>query len=670
MKKLIVFVVSLALLALALAPVAAQEQPGGCDIELVEAIAGLSQAQLSADGGDTGAALQAIETVKAQLEAIVAACGQAAIPERTYVSPDKMLAFAYPESWSRLSPTAGVYALSNDQRVLTAAVESNLGDPVAPGSVIVVIGALAIDEYTSSGGSFDDFISAFQDEGINSTIDFIGPARTAEIGPYEARATNIQSDDLEGMIYYLNPEADGKVIVVIGLTPIGEYEPFTPEVNAVAASVRYGADVETAQAESSSPPPTTVVERPAGRPLADITYANAISLTDFNEDINFRTAMLSPDGSMIGWHTPQDDGLICVYTFADAQTICSTVPEIFRGSPQYIMWSPDSRYITFSQDFVVRFQEADIWLFDVSTRRFNNVTDDQINRWRPMQGVGEGDAEGPLWIDIAFTWGPDLNLYFYRVELSDPSKMDPYTAGIYRLNLDSGETTLIRDITEDFERFSIYLNRELEFDGSLSISPDGQRIAMIALEHELDSPRSGIWVMPTDGTEGPQQLVAASDLTAGLVIDALQGFKFAIPMGLAWSADGRSLYTLGTTIYTGTLGGGAVVYQIDAGTGEVTGLNDFSAYDRETIYTADDNGHAPAFYIPRGAVLSSDGTTPLVLHAFEDQGGLSALRMIDGAPQPEMLVTIDDFSPIPASVSSVARDGKLLLWGYLFLPEE
>ncbi|MCA9905643.1 MAG: hypothetical protein KC547_17430, partial [Anaerolineae bacterium] len=641
-------------------------------IELVAAIAGLSQAQISADGGDTGAALQTIESVQAQLDTIVSACGRATIPERIYISPDKSFAFAYPESWSRLSPTAGVYALSNDQRVLSAAIDSNLGDPLAPGSVIVVVGILDIEDYLSSGGSFDEFVAEFQDEGINSTLDFVGATRTPEFGRYEMRATNIQSDSLEGVIYYLNPAADGKVIVVIGLTPRGEYEPFTPEVNAVAASVRYGADVAEAQAAQASPATPTIVEQPQppGRPLADITYASAISLTDFNADINVRSAMLSPDGSMIGWHTPQSDGLICVYTFADGQTVCSTVPEIFRGAPQYIIWSPDSRYITFSQDFILRFEEADIWLYEVETRRFINATDDQIDRWSPVGGTRDDNVEGPLWIDLAFTWGPDLNLYFYRTELPDPSTMDLYTVGIYRQNPATGETVLIRDITEDFERFSIYQNRELEFNGSIAVSPDAQQIAMIVLEHDLDSPKSGIWVMPANGSEAPQQLVAASDLTAGLVTGALQGYKFAVPMGLAWSPDGRSLYTLGTTVYTGTLDGGAVIYQIDTGTAEITPLNDFSAYDRETLYSADDNGHVPAFYVPRGAVMSSDGTTPLTLHAFENQGGLSALRVVDGALQPELLVAIDDFRPIPASVSSAARDGKLLLWGYLFLPGE
>jgi len=424
---------------------------------------------------------------------------------------------------------------------------------------------------------------------------------------------------------------------------------------------------EQAEQSSAAPP---LVDLPSGKPLDDITYTHAISLLDLNEDINYRNAMLSPDGSMIGWYLPQDNGATCVYTFANEQTICSTIPEIFNGSPQFIMWSPDSRYITFSQDFILRFQEADIWLYEVATRHFSNVTDDQVDDWSPLGGSRDGS--GPVWIDIAYAWGPDLNLYFSRIELPDPSTMDNYTAGIYRLNPDSGQTSLIRDISEDFERFSIYQNREVEFNGTLAVSPDGQHIAMIVLEREADSPKSGIWIMPLDGSEAPRQLVAASAMTAGLIADAQQIPRPAIPVGLDWSADGRSLYTLATTINTGTLDAGAVVYQIDAETGALTPLNDFSAYTRETMYQADDSGHAPAFYVPRGAVMSPDGTTPLVFHAYpqEQQAGLSALRIADGALQPELLLTMDDYRPVPAAVSSVARDGKLLLWGYLFLPQD
>ncbi|MCC6615646.1 MAG: hypothetical protein IT320_19410 [Anaerolineae bacterium] len=669
MKRLAVSI--FVLLLIITAPAAAQDETQACDINLVEAIAALSQAQLSADSGNTGAAVETIEAVQAQLADIVSACAQTqAVLDRTYSPPDGAFAVDYPQSWSHLSPTRDVIALSNDQQVLNSAVENDLGNPLAPGSVVVVVGVLDTDETSLDEGDFDDFVAEFQDEGVVATIDLAGPIHSPEIGRYDARAIDIRSDDVEGIIYFLNPDADGQVMVVIGLAPTGEYANFAPVVDAMAASVRYGEDVVVEQAEPASPAPTTVAELPPGKPLDEITYTRAISLIDLNEDINYRTAMLSPDGSMIGWFLPQDSGVMCVYTLADEDTICSSVPEVFHGAPQYIMWSPDSRFITFTQDFVIRFQEADIWLYEVATRQFSNVTDDQINRWRPFQGVGPGDSPGPMWIDIAYAWGPDLNLYFARIELADPSTMDVYTAGIYRLNPDSDETTLIRDITDEFERFAIFQTREVEFDGSLSVSPDAQQIAMIVLEPERDSAKNGIWIMPLDGSAAPRQLVAQSALTPGLI--AQSGIDFALPTGLAWSADGRSLYTLGTTIYTGSLDAGAVVYQIDVETGALTPLNDFSAYDRESVLKADDSGYPPAFYIPRAAVMSSDGMTPLVLHALpQDQvAGLSALRFVDGELQPELLLTIDDYMVVPATLSSVARDGKLLLWGYLFLPED
>lgn len=662
------FWVFIILLLIGTVPAAAQEQSGGCDLNLVEVITALVEAQRAAAGGDTAAAVQTIETVQKQLEAMVASCARVSQAlGRTYISPDGLFAFSYPDDWARVSPATNVFALSNNQRTLNAAVENNLETPLDAGSVVVVVGLLDMQQYSGSVDNFAEFVAEFQDEGLNPDMRIVSPIETLDIGGYEAREINIRSADMAGRIYLLNPDANNQAIVVIGLTPTGEFETFAPMLEAIAASARYGEDAAQQQTSGETP---TIVTRPPGKSLDEITYVDAVDLRDLIPDVNFRNAVLSPDGTMIAWYTPQDTGAMCVYTFVDDQTICTAVPETFRSQPPALIWSPDSRTIAFTQDFVIYLHEADIWLYDVQAQIFTNATDDQLEINLLSSEVS--GAAGPLWIDLAMTWGPDLNLYFIRHELPDPADRDHYSVGVYRLDPQSGAVSLIRDITTDFEQYAIYQNRELEFDGALSVSPDGQHIALVVLERGLESPNSGIWVMPLDGSAAPRQLVATTQFTPGLPAMAAREDMFGIPMGVAWSADGRSLYTLASTLSMGRADTGAVVYQIDVETGSLTPLNDFSGYTPQEIFIPDDSGYPPAFYFPRGAVMSLDGTTPLVFHAFPQsgQGGLSALRMVDGALQPEVLLVWDDYSVVPAAVSSAARDGKLLMWGYLFLPEE
>lgn len=636
-------------------PAAAQDETP-CDIDLIDAITAMIEAQRAADMGDTFAAMQMLETVQKQIEAQLAACeGIGVTLGRTFTSADGLFRFNYPADWAFASPTNGVYVTATSQQLLSAFLDSNVDEALTSSEQFIGVVVIDLDEDDDLGDSFEAVIDEIEGEGLSPEMGLRRQSDAITVGKYEAVALNIISPDAEGKVYAINVAEENAVIAVVGFAARGEFAPLEPIFEAVAQSIQYGE--ATAQV-------------PAGPSLEELNYTTAVKIDDLIPDINFRNAVLSPDGTKIAWHDPRDDGSMCLYTLADRQTSCQPVPEVFGSQPPLLLWSPDSRYVAFTQNFFIFFHEPDIWFFDTETETVTNMTDDGITRWSPISGLGEGDSEGPLWIDHTMTWGPDGSLYFLRLALSDPTSLDSGTTVLYRLDPESGESEMIRDLPAAVERLAVYGGRDLNLDSAMSVSPDGSMIAFVAMHPDREAAGNGVWIMPLDTREEATQLVHLMDFNAGMVIEDQEDGLYLFPTGIAWSADMQSLYVLAMnpqfqfTPY--------ILYRIDVATGDMIPLTDFSGYTRQEILKVDEDGMSAVFDVPRAAVMSPDGTTPIIFHALpqNNRATISAISLVDGVPQRTLLYEVGDYQVVPTTFATASRDGKLLMWGYLFLPEE
>jgi hypothetical protein len=664
MKRLLLLIVLLALVG---RPVQAQEE---CSIQLAKVIAQLVEAQSAADRGDTPAAVAGITAVRDRLDTLVRACAGAAgaLPatlelNATLEFNDGLFRFNYPDGWTKVSPIPNVYALSNLQAAAESIVESNVGEAI-PAGAQVVVAAYGDMRNLFGASSFEAAIEQAQSGSMANAARFVSPEAVV-IQDYPGVRLEVSSDLFDGTAYLLDLQSDSRIFFFVALTPSGEYAAFEPTVDAILASIQIGP--RTTGAETRPP----VASAPkTGRPLSEITYRQPISIHDLIPDMGPQTPMLSPDGAAVAWFDRRENGAICLYRFARASTQCQPLPETFNSVAPVVLWSPDSRYVAFTQDGLRFFHEADIWLLDTQTLVYTNLTDDRINRLSLLSSstVSPGDSTGPLWFDHSFTWGTDGFIYFIRLDMPDTTQNDTYTIGLYRIAPEGGEAELIRDFTDDFERFSIYQLPEYNLSGTLAISPDAGQIAFTVIEPQMNSLRNGVWVMPLSGSTAPRQLVTLADLTRATNPEFREAGGLLYPTGLAWTSDQTKLVVLAQNLAAQGIDADSILYHITLADGTLTPLTPFSDYTRAELTRPAANDRTPIYFMPRAAVMSPDGTAPMMLH-MEMGGrtaGLSALAP-GGSGWVELLTF--DYRPVGGALgASSAADGRLLLLGYLFEP--
>lgn len=633
-------------------PSTAQEDEGGCQIDLLDAIAALAAAQSSAAAGDLAAALETIASVQENLAEIVAACGESAaqisLPQ-SFVAKDGLLRFSYPEGWALLSPSEGVNLIGSSQDVVNELFSSNLDSPLPAGNQVMIVAATSYNE-VNGADTFDELVERFQEDGLGSIDATILPGQT-HFRDYAARYFRLVSPLLTGQAIIADLGGD-KALIVMGLAPIDEEDLLNPIFEAVTASIQYG------------------IPAGSGKSLDELRYTSGISLRDLIPDVSIgfmQSAMLSPDGSMIaGLDRVEGDFALCLYVLADANLYCNPLPEL-AGRPAVLLWSQDSQQIALLADIRL-LDDGDIWVFDVETAVFTNRTDDNINDWR----IGR-DFEGTLWLDFAATWGPQGDLYFMRSEIAtEGSRISDAPYSLYHLPADSDQAELVRDLTGEIEALSVYIQGNTHYlDGTMAVSPDGEQIALIVLTRQLDDPASGIYIMPLSGDAPLRQIAQTSNLTAGSFQDGDEEVFF-LPFGLSWTPDASGLFVFA---YNPSIGASSVpvLYHIDIASGQISPLTDFSDVTVADSFRIDpETGLSPSFYTPRSAAISPDGASPVVFHfaAAEPLAGLTAYVLEDGVYQPRTLIESFEFDRLPTDRASAGSDGTLLIFGYLFVPEQ
>ena len=411
-----------------------------------------------------------------------------------------------------------------------------------------------------------------------------------------------------------------------------------------------------------SPPEVVPAQEDGG-----VTVDTARPVTEIVGEKTAYLATVSPDGKYIAWgkQSGKRKDLVlqlCLFEFETAAKKCADLsPDVFDGYPYQFQWSPDSRYIAFSENPVELASESDIWLFDSQEGSFTDLTDDGlVGMWSYLPDEGTNPK-----LDYLPMWHPsDGQIYFWRVV---PLGNMRYTLGIYRTAPDGGEAELVRDLTVDFAaQVPLFDYEELFLDGISAISPDGNTVAaLMTTVTEMGSTEQNLWTIDlTDPEAAPQLLAGPEDFRSGLP-EWAQDFP-PQAQGLSWTGDGAGIVAVVNTALNPSIPF-QIYYYVDAAGGEITPVVDFSGLEEMDSYSEPAPGSDLPWrvYSPWTASLSPAGDKLLMIN---DLGGTVALFTAPLPPTGDLPTVSASSDPSPMSgvaTSSRGQGGKVLAYELL-----
>ena len=398
-----------------------------------------------------------------------------------------------------------------------------------------------------------------------------------------------------------------------------------------------------------------------------VTVDTARPVTEIIGENSAYLATVSPDGQFIAWGKQSGRGndrvlQLCLFEFETAAKQCADLsPDDFDGYPYQFQWSPDSRYIAFSENPIEMASESDIWLFDSQEGTFANLTDDGLyGVWSYLAADGE-----KVQIDYLPMWNAaDGLIYFWRVV---PLGNQRFTIGIYRVAPDGGDAELVRDLTTDFAAsIPLYDYERLFLDGISAISPDGSTIAMLMTNvSELGTTEQTVWTLDlTDAAAEPMLWAGIDDFRTALPEWAQDYPPQA--QGLSWAGDGAGLVVLVNTAVGASMPFQLYFY-LDSADGAITPVVDFSGIEEMDGYSEPAPGSELPWrvYSPWTGSLSPAGDTLLMIN---DLGGTVALFTSPLPPTGDLPAVSASADPSPMSgsaTSSRGEGGKVLAYGLL-----
>ncbi|MCU0480150.1 MAG: hypothetical protein MUE54_02930 [Anaerolineae bacterium] len=409
--------------------------------------------------------------------------------------------------------------------------------------------------------------------------------------------------------------------------------------------------------------------------IEDLVIANITPIrTDNTDRIYTSNTTLSPNGDFIIFYRrpTRDTQMLCEYSFSSNASICvdgdAELPEFFGG-----FWSADSRYVVLNSDLnTLRLaQESDLTIYDTQTDTIINRTDDGVS---VRESMFDEDVRNRIWIDIAPIFAPNGDLYFFRNAI-DPS-VDEWRADLMRIP--AGEITGT-SAPEALWRhpaigaFTIFRTTNWYLDGSMSISPNGQYLAIASINvGQPDDTTNGIWLFDltekTVKTHIPISRLGES--LEGLPIWLTQRMseielKGIFPTSLAWASDNNTLVIrMSNDLYYSEFFVPTFKYDVTAD--KFTSVYDFTAISEDdykpesTLFDdvsllADVNptlmvmspSHQALFYIGRDAIT--------------DTFVLSAISLVEsGFVTPRRIATLTDYIPMNHTVTSIGYTAPTL----------
>jgi hypothetical protein len=376
-------------------------------------------------------------------------------------------------------------------------------------------------------------------------------------------------------------------------------------------------------------------------------------------------AELAPGGSRVAWLTAaQADrpAQLCIYGLAAPdQGACHDVPEPFQGIPYRLAWSPDAAWLAFSEDPAAQALESDLWVFEVETGEFTNLTDDRA------VGPVAGLSGAAYTLDYLPLWDPATGrLLFWR---SAPAG-DGATLALMRVDPAHGAPEVVADLTNSLGgnpvRFGV---QRFYLSGPAAVAPDGSQVAvaLISATEMAQAALDGVWLIDLlDPGAAPRQIVSAAALQTALPVWQDQP---AVVRGLQWTPDGTGLViaALSSDLRLPLL----VVAHVDAASGDLTPITDYSQVaSREAFFEIPGPGQRPLRYsVPWTVAVAPNAQAVLLVN---DLGGIvtvSSVPLPPHAQRPQIVLQHTSPGFEVWTRASSASDGKVLVYGLLLETE-
>lgn len=286
--------------------------------------------------------------------------------------------------------------------------------------------------------------------------------------------------------------------------------------------------------------------------MPNLPEANITPPISDSDRIYFDSAVISPDGERIIFQ--RDSGTtstyICVYQFIANASTCTNMGErTFEFYGGY--WSPNGRYFVLNLDVIglTQARDIDILIYDTQDNLFINRTDDGVGY--NDRFLNNDEMRSKVWMDIASTWSPNGDLYFFRNAI-DPS-VNEWRADLMRIPADdiigtnSPEVIFRHPSNRPYTVFRAEIDK---LNGVMNISPDGRYLAFSSMSEPGD-PTNGIWIFDLIENavkihlDDDRLLVIMTGVPEWWIQTVSETGLFGLaPRSLAWTGDSNQLVIL------------------------------------------------------------------------------------------------------------------------------
>lgn len=281
----------------------------------------------------------------------------------------------------------------------------------------------------------------------------------------------------------------------------------------------------------------------------------------------------------------------------------------------------------------------------------NSVTPLQISLVAGQDGEFV-DASGSV---NGAAWAPDGTLYLYVTTTNGA------VSGIYRVGDDWQTLEEVTDFMGELKPQSIVIRRERALDGTLAVSPDGTRLAMIVQNIDVSSPANGVYVLDLASGE-LEHVVRMAEIAWGTPLEVFppnEG-KALFGAGLAWDATGEGLFVFGHR--QGLPPAVSQVIHKNLSTDTITPLLPLGAYLPFDSYTLSDEVQATVEDLyPVYVTMTPQRDGVIMATAFEGTA-IFMKATWDGITP---LLTTDSYSLSMGLSNSVGANGNVILGGHL-----
>jgi len=149
-----------------------------------------------------------------------------------------------------------------------------------------------------------------------------------------------------------------------------------------------------------------------------------------------RAQSLSPNGQKVVVHGGAG---LCVANVDGSGQRCIPAASAIHPS-DWVVWSPDSAFIAFTNDFFQQFQEPDVWIMDTSSGVISDLTEDNADK------VGDPGAVTDLFPQFS---ADGKTIFFARQSAAAPNRID-----FMARSVDTGDLTTIASESGSIRRLA------------------------------------------------------------------------------------------------------------------------------------------------------------------------------------------------------------------------